>query len=49
MEIPWGYVQHGTQTVSVTYTTAHGNTGFPNPLIKDRDWTHILIETALSP
>ena len=32
--------------ISVTYTTAHGNAGFFNPLSKAGDQTHILLDTS---
>ena len=34
------------QATSVTYTTAHRNGGYCNPLIEVRDQTHILVDTS---
>ena len=33
------------QAIFKTYTTAHGNAGFFNPLNKARDWTYLLMDT----
>jgi len=34
------------QAASATNATAHGNAGFPDPLIEARDQTRILIDTS---
>ena len=39
-------VQCRIRVVSVTYNTAHGNAGPPNPLSKARDRTHNLVDTS---